>query len=164
MTISHNLSTKLTRQSPTAGYDLVDSHALALTQSTDAFRDRMVTWLLLQLEKDGFDDLKASQLSFLGSLACGVNYAAELARVLGISRQAVHKTVRELEQAGWLATRPDDQLKNQRVIIFTVEGERMMSRARAHFLKLDTRLIEKFGKNTLAEIQEFLQFDPLASD
>lgn len=157
------MSTKLTRKSPMAGYDLVDSHALTLTQSSEAFRHRMVNWLLLQLEDDGFHELKANQLSFLGSLDCGVNYAAELARVLGISRQAVHKTVRELELAGWLATRPDERLGNQRVIIFTDEGERMMSQARAHFLELDTKLIERFGKNTLVEFQKLLLFDPLSS-
>ena len=157
------MSTRLTRKSPAAGYDLVDSQALALTQSSEAFRDRMVKWLLLRLEDDGFQGLKTNQLSFLGSLDCGVNYAAELARVLGISRQAVHKTVRELEPAGWLTTRPDRQLGNQRVIVFTDEGERMMSLARAHFLELDNQLVKKFGKKRLADIQKLLLFDPLSS-
>lgn len=156
------MSTKLTRKSPTAGYDLADSRALALTQATENFRERMVAWLLSRLLDDGFDGLKTNQLSFLGALDCGVNFAAELARTLGISRQAVHKTVRELEAAGWLLTRPDDELGNQRVIVFTEEGERMMSRARTHFLTLDTQLIEKFGDEKLAELQDLLSFDPLA--
>ncbi len=157
------MSTKLTRKSPTASYDLVASHSLALTQSCEDFRARMVNWLLLQLEDDGFQNLTPSQLSFLGSLDCGVNYAAQLARVLGISRQAVHKTVRELERAGWLTTRPDEQLGNQRVIVFTDEGERMMSQARLHFLKLDSQLIKIYGKKTLDELQKVLQFDPLST-
>jgi DNA-binding MarR family transcriptional regulator len=154
------MSTKLTRKSPTAGYDLDESHALALTQATEVFRDRMIVWLLSKLTNDGFEGLKASQLTFLGSLDCGVNFAAELARTLRISRQAVHKTVRELETAGWLATRPDEKLGNQRVIVFTEEGERMMSHARAHFLEFDTLLLREFGKERLVEFQGFLSFDP----
>lgn len=154
------MSTKLTRSSPNAGYDLVDSRALALTQGADSFRERMVHWLLFKLHDDGFQGLKAGQLSFLGSLDCGVNYAAELARSLSISRQAVHKTVRELEGAGWLATRPDAALGNQRVIVFTDEGERMMSHARAHFLVLDSMLERQFGAETLAALQAVLGFDP----
>jgi len=156
------LSTKLTRTSPTAGYDLVDSSALALTQATESFRERMVVWLLSKLWDDGFESLKASQLTFLGSLDCGVNFASELARNLGISRQAVHKTVRELEVAGWVATRPDNALGNQRVIVFAEEGERLMSHARAHFSTLDILLIERFGEDRLAELQELLTFDPNA--
>ncbi|MBL4756827.1 MAG: MarR family transcriptional regulator [Rhizobiales bacterium] len=156
------MSTKLTKISPAAGYDLVDSHALALTQATEKFRERILAWLLLRLREDGFDGIKASQLSFLGSLDCGVNFAAELARGLGISRQAVHKTVRELEGEGWLATRPHEELGNKRVIVFTQEGERMMSCARTHFLTLDTLLEQKFGDERLAEFHDFLDFDPLA--
>ena len=154
------MSTILTRKSPTAGYDLVDSHALSLTLATESFRDGMVTWLISKLRNDGFDGLKASQLTFLGSLDCGANFAAELARTLRISRQAVHKTVRELEGAGWLATRPDDTLGNQRVIVFTEEGERMMSRARAHFLTLDGLLVQKFGEKRLRELLDMLSFEP----
>jgi DNA-binding MarR family transcriptional regulator len=156
------MSTKLTTKSPNAGYDLVDSHALSLTQATETFRDRMVLWLLSKLREDGFAGLKASQLMFLGSLDCGVNFAAELARTLRISRQAVHKTVRELENAGWLATRPDEALGNQRVIVFTDEGERMMSCARAHFLALDTLMALEFGEERLVELQNLLSFDPNA--
>ena len=155
------MSTKLTRKPSAAGYDLVDSHALALTQATETFRERMVLWLLARLKEDGFEGLKANQLTFLGSLDCGVNFAAGLARTLGISRQAVHKTVRELERAGWLATRPDDDLGNQRVIVFTEEGERMMACARKHFLNLDTLLLQKFGEGLLADLQNLLDFDPL---
>ncbi|MGB0507084.1 MAG: MarR family winged helix-turn-helix transcriptional regulator [Pikeienuella sp.] len=155
------MSTKLTRRSPVAGYELSDSHSLALTLAADCFRDRMVYWLLEKLWRDGFEGLKAGQLSFLGSLDCGVNFAAELARTLAISRQAVHKTVRELEAAGWLATQPDESLGNQRVIVFTEEGERMMSHARAHFLTLDSLLTEQFGEEKLTELRGLLDFDPV---
>ncbi|EBA05177.1 transcriptional regulator, MarR family protein [Rhodobacteraceae bacterium HTCC2150] len=145
-----------------AGHPLVESQSLALTQSTQMFRERMVAWLISRLSDDGFDGLKANQLTFLGSLDCGVNYAAALARSLGISRQAVHKTVKEMEKYGWLATRPDETLKNQRVIVFTAEGERMMARAREYFLELDDQLIQKFGQENLAELQNLLAFDPSA--
>lgn len=154
------MSTKFTRRSPKAGYELVDSRALALIQATDSFRDRMVVWLISKLHEDGFPGLTAGQLTFLGSLDCGANFAAEVARTLRISRQAVHKTVKELEGAGWLATRPDDVLGNQRVIVFTDEGERMMSCARAHFLSLDDLLAERFGEVALANLMLVLDFDP----
>ena len=120
----------------------------------------MVDWLLVQLEADGFGTLKAAQLSFLGTMDCGANFGSELARTLGISRQAVHKTVRDLEQAGWLRTQKNENLGNQRVIEFTDEGERMMACARKHFLRLDEQLEERFGESELNTFFELLAFDP----
>lgn len=157
------MSTKFTKKSPQAGFDLVDSHSLALTQATESFRKKIVDWLLLKLSEDGFGELTASQLEFLGSLDCGPNHAAELARGLEISRQAVHKTVRELEKEGWLYTKPDEQMGNQRMIQFTTQGERMMSLARAHFLELDSRLIGHFGKDDLVRLNQLLDFDPFGA-
>lgn len=155
------MSTKLTK-SPRAGFDLLDSHALALTMATGGFQDRMIAWLLGRLNAEGFTPLSASQLSFLGALDCGPNHAAELARKLGVSRQAVHKTVRELESAGWLETGPDKEFGNQRVIRFTREGERMMAVARRLFAELDESLVATFGERGLRSLKRFLAFDPAA--
>lgn len=162
------LSTKLTRgeiaknvrKSPSAGYDLLESQSLALTQGISAFQSRISSWLLKQLEKQGFEGLTASRLSFLGALDCGTNHAANLARSLDISRQAVHKTVRELEGLGWLKTQPDKEMGNQKIIIFTPEGERMMACARKLFFDLDNVLLEQIGKKGLQNLEKFLQFNP----
>lgn len=157
------MSTKLTKsnnKSPVAGYELLDSHSLVLTQSVRGFQSRITSWLIEQLARDGFENLTASQLSFLGSLDCDKNHAANLARALGISRQAVHKTVRELERLGWLSTVPDENFGNQKMIIFTLEGERMMASARQLFFDLDKVLLKQFGEKGLQNLEKFLQFDP----
>lgn len=154
------MSTKFTRLSPSAKYELVDSRSLALTLAIGGFQARVTTWLLQKLQDQGFSELTASDLEFLGQLDCGQNYASELARTLGKSRQAVHKTVRELEKSGWLATMADAKLRNQKIIIFTDEGERMMSAARRHFAEMDRDLEDQFGLNSLDELAEVLQFDP----
>jgi len=154
------LSTEFTRKSPLAGYDLVESKSLALTQGSEALKDRMVEWMLVQLKADGFSTLKAAQLNFLGAMECGANFGSELARTLGVSRQAIHKTVRDLENAGWLRTEKNELLGNQRVILFTDEGERMMACARKHFLRLDELLLDRFSASELTAFFELLAFDP----
>ena len=105
-----------------------------------------MAWLLARLHRDGFAGLTAGQLEFLGQLDCGANHAAALARDLQVSRQAIHKTVAELTKRGWLNLHVDPHHGNQKVITFTGEGERMMSRARAHFRMLDS-VIAPSGRN-----------------
>lgn len=139
------MSTKLTKKSPLARYDLVESRSLEAVLKIADFRENVVSWLVEMLEIQGFDGLTKSQISFMGALDCGPNHAANLARDLGISRQAVHKIVKELETVGWLKVLPDEKLRNQKSIHFTEEGERMMSEARKLFQKLDRTLEGKFG-------------------
>ena len=137
------MSTKLTTS--THGYALVDSASLQLFQSLAGFQDRLGLWLVARLRAEGFDELSPGQLSFLGSLDCGINYASALSRAHGVSRQAIHKQVRELERLRWLTTQAHPEKGNQRVIVFTAEGERMMSLARALFAELDTVLGATLG-------------------
>lgn len=132
------MSTKVTT-SP-HGFDLAESTSLALIQTMGGFQHRLLDWLVAELKSEGFEGLTGTILSFLGALDCGENHASALARRLGISRQAVHKQVRELETLGWLDTKPHPDKGNQRVIVFTREGERMMSVARQRFALLDEKL------------------------
>lgn len=153
------MSTELTR-SPRAGYDLVDSRSLKLMFQLDHFGQGLMTWLLGQLAGDGFADLTAKHLSFLGALDCGPNHASELARRMGVTRQAIHKSVRELGDLGWLDTVQHPDLGNQKVIEFTEEGERLMSRARFHFAQLDQQLETRFGVDFLDQVLGFLSEPP----
>ena len=154
------MSTKLTR-SPKAKHPLVESQSLTLVQAIRPFQGRIMTWLLDQLAGDGFDSVTAAQLSFMGALECNAkNHAADLARGLGITRQAVHKTVAELEAAGLLETEPDPDLGNQRAITFTEEGERLMACARQAFQRLDTLILQELTDRDLNSLRRFFEFDP----
>lgn len=152
------MSTKLTR-SPRAGYDLVDSQSLSLAKGLGQFKHNLTNWLISNLHKDGFDKLTPGQLSFLGELDCGDNHASELARHLNISRQAVHKIVHELCAAGWLDTVPHPSLRNQKIIQFTIEGERMMAVTRQLFAELDARLVKKDGAKNITATFELISKD-----
>jgi len=142
------LSTDLTT-SPQGGFELVESRSLNLIRQLADFQTRMVIWLIAGLHKDGFTKITAKQLTFMGELDCGVNHASELARRLGVSRQAIHKSVKDLSGVGWLETKNHPEFGNQKIIQFTIEGERLMSHARQHFAELDQILESRFGKDDL---------------
>jgi DNA-binding MarR family transcriptional regulator len=134
------MSTKMTTIDDLPVYEMADSRSLKLVHLASNFEKRAQKWLVDLLRSSGFTELTQSQLNFLGALDCGPNYASQVAHQLGITRQAVHKTVKELEACGWLQTVSDPIRRNQRIITFTDEGERMMSEARALFKQLDDRL------------------------
>ncbi|WP_162946889.1 MarR family winged helix-turn-helix transcriptional regulator [Ruegeria sp. EL01] len=152
------MSTKLTRKSPRAGYEMLESRSLSLLYEMDSFQERILDRLVERLCSEGFAGIKRSQITFLAALDCDANHAANVARRLNISRQAVHKTVRELEAAGWLETFQNPNLQNQKAIHFTVEGERMVSFARRFFFDLDNELCAAIGDDTLRAIEALLNY------
>ncbi len=151
------MSTKLTTSVPPPAYEMAESRSLKLVHLTSNFERRAQKWLVDLLHGKGFSDLTQSQLSFLGALDCGPNSASKIASDLGITRQAVHKTVKELEACGWLRSEADPNRKNQRTITFTDEGERMMSEARTLFRDLDDRLFAGWAPDNIDAVFALLQ-------
>jgi len=151
------MSTKMTTSTSTPVYEMANSRSLRLVHLTSSFERRVQKWLVDLLHDRGFTGLTQSQLSFLGTLDCGPNNASKIAHDLGVTRQAVHKTVKELEAFGWLTSEPDQIRRNQRVITFTYEGERMMSEARALFKQLDERLFADWKSDEIDEVFTLLQ-------
>ncbi len=92
------MSTKLTTSKAQPAYEMADSRSLRLVHLASNFERRVQKWLVDLLHSRGFTGLTQSQLSFLGALDCGPNSASQIANDLGITRQAVHKTVKELQQ------------------------------------------------------------------
>lgn len=79
-----------------SGVALVESQSLQLIQSTSRLSDVMTKYISKGLVEEGYSAITPGLLSFLSVLECGVNYASEIARRLGVSRQMVAKTVKEL--------------------------------------------------------------------
>jgi DNA-binding MarR family transcriptional regulator len=151
------MSTKLTRSTPPPAYEMADSRSLKLVHLASNFERSVQKWLVDLLHTRGFVGLTQSQLSFLGALDCGPNSASQIANDLGITRQAVHKTVKELEAFGWLVGEVDPTRRNQRIINFTDEGERMMSEARALFKQLDERLFANWKSDEINAVFSLLR-------
>lgn len=151
------MSTKLTTKGSSPAYEMADSQSLRLVHLASNFERRVQKWLVDLLRDQGFSELTQSQLSFLGALDCGPNRASQIAQNLGVTRQAVHKTLKELEASQWLTSEADPIRRNQRVITFTIEGERMMSQARALFQQLDETLFAGWEPEQIDAVFSLLQ-------
>ena len=151
------MSIKMTTIASSPAYEMADSRSLRLVHLTSTFERSAQKWLVDMLRDRGFTEVTQSQLSFLGALDCGPNYASQVASQLGITRQALHKTVKELEICGWLQTVPDPVRRNQRILAFTDEGERMMSEARALFKQLDDRLFAGWDSDRIEAVFALLE-------
>ena len=135
---------------------MAESQMLQLFQACRRLQERLTETLVARLRARGYQGVTAGHLTFLAELECGENHAAELARRTGISRQAVHKQVKELAALGLLDERPDPQRRNQRTIVFTDRGIQLIADARAILAEMDAELPASADGATAADVLTFL--------
>lgn len=132
---------------------MVESQTLKLTQSATQLNDVIVKYISQRLVDMDYKSITPSLLSFLSILECGVNYGSEIARSLGVTRQMVAKTVKELCFLGYLEQVED--VGKQKKILFTERGEHLISDARQMLSEIDEVLFNHLGdKKVLGIVKE----------
>ena len=122
---------------------MVESQSLKLVLAAAQVHEKTSLYLSESLKTKGYKFASPSILNFLSTLECGINYGSEIARTLGVSRQMVAKTVKELCNANYLEQR--EGLGKQKEIVFTLTGEHLMSDARQILASIDLILNKEMG-------------------
>jgi len=145
------MSTRFTNKAPS----MAGSNTLQLFLETAQINLLISKHLANILSERGYHSVTPAMLQFLSALECGANYASEIARQLGVSRQMVRKTVKELSQAGYL--QQIQSPKRQKQIRFTAEGEALIAEAREILVQLDQNLFQEIDKNSIQKTLEQLR-------
>ncbi|WP_096087011.1 MarR family winged helix-turn-helix transcriptional regulator [Agaribacterium haliotis] len=134
---------------------MVESLSLQLVQQAGQLNDSISHFLSQKLVAKGYQAITPSLLGFLSTLECGSNYGSELARKLGVSRQMVAKTVRELCALGYLEQL--DGPGKQKQIVFTDRGEQLIAHARQCLAEIDQGLFKQMGTGQVQAVVEQLK-------
>lgn len=135
------MSAKLTNN-----IQMVDSWTLQLVLGAAGIQELASSHLCSELMDRGFVITPAS-LNFLSTLESGTNYASEIARNIGVSRQMVAKTVKELCSKGYLEQ--VDSAGKQKQIIFTKKGELLMSESKLVLSDIDKILTKNIKTKSI---------------
>jgi DNA-binding MarR family transcriptional regulator len=81
---------------------------------------------------------------------------SELARKLGVSKQAVGQLVGELEAMGVVERQPDPDDGRAKRVVFTERGLRSILDGLAHLRRVEAELAEAIGEDTMASLRAAL--------
>ena len=109
------------------------------------------------LHARGWREVTTPQLVLFGHLDCGATHAALIAQRLGVSRQAISRTLRELETAGLVTLEIDPDRGNRRLVVMTPRGERLALAARAELAAIEAALAERLGAGDAAALRRALE-------
>jgi len=113
------------------------------------------TKLLQELIEQGGPQLTTAQSRALAVLKGGSCSISELARSLGVSRQAAQKTVAKLVEQDWLSLETSDK-KNEKVIQVTARGQEMRKITGETMAKIEQQLSNKIGEKNFSLLVELL--------
>jgi DNA-binding MarR family transcriptional regulator len=107
----------------------------------------------------GHAEFTVTHLMFLANLDCGATHAALVARRLGVTRQAVYRTTRELQELDVLALESDPQRRNQKVIRMTPRGLKVVAIARACLDEVEAAIRDRIGHRDFDRLASILGRD-----
>jgi len=83
--------------------------------------------------------------------------ASELARRIGVTRQAVHKTINELKALGLLELAPDPTNRSAKLVTLTPAGRGDVAMALMAFADIEAHLANRIGVETVTALRQALE-------
>lgn len=115
--------------------------------------------LLRRLERAGWNNLTRAQSLVFGQLDAGCTGISQIAERLGVSRQAVHRTVVELVDSGYLDITADTASRRTKMLSLTKKGKRVQADARSVFAEIEEELIGTLGVSRVSNLRKVLLSD-----
>lgn len=113
--------------------------------------------LLAELEAEGWPAFRHSHSLVMAYLPEGGIRPAELARRIGISRQALHETLNELKSLDVVETADDPRDRRAQVVQLTQSGRDNVVAALAAFDRLEHELMRRIGHDRVAALRDALE-------
>lgn len=115
--------------------------------------------LLASLKEQGWPDLSHSQSMVMAYLGSDGIRISELARRLGVSRQAAQKSVKELERLKLVITEIDPTNLSAKTVVLTTQGKANVAAALNAFSEIEKQLSRRMGSSDLASMRRTLEKD-----
>lgn len=128
-----------------------------LTVMLQAASQSILHDLIGRLRALGYADITEPHLILFGNLDCGATHAAQIAQRMQVSRQAISKTLRELQSLGWIQLEDDPARRNQKLVVMTQQGMKLAIDARTALEEIENLLAEQIGDETMAKLRSALE-------
>lgn len=119
------------------------------------------------LRSKGWNKVTRPQSMLMAAVVMGCVKPSEIARTLGISRQAVHLTINQMIEMDVLELVPDPSDRRTKIVRISKSGQKRRQDARAAMDYLTTELIRRIGRQNVHNLAKSLTVEwgePLTGD
>ncbi|WP_332820172.1 MarR family winged helix-turn-helix transcriptional regulator [Sphingopyxis sp.] len=115
--------------------------------------------LQARLHDRGWPDISRPQSMVMTNIVSGIVRPSDIARNLGISRQAIHSTINQMVKLGMVKLDPDPDDRRHMIVSLTETGARMRQDAQRAMDALADQLAERLGKERFDALLATLEAD-----
>ncbi len=113
-------------------------------------------WCLGNLSKAGYPNMKVGYMAFLMNIGPGGITNTELAKKIRVTKQAMSKTSKELQNLDLIELTPNPEDARSSLITLTTHGMKMVIHARHRLTGLTDQYIKAIGQKKYMETLETL--------
>lgn len=128
-----------------------------LTVLLGAASQSVLRSLTARLRARGYDAITEPHLVLFGNLDCGATHAAQIAQRMRVSRQAISKTLRELQTLEFLRLEDDPDRRNQKLVVMTERGMQLAVEARSELRDIEAEIADQIGADAMAALRVALE-------
>jgi len=111
------------------------------------------------LQSKGWPEITRAQSLVFANLGEGITRPSEIAGKVGVTRQAIHQTINELIDAGFVVLEPDPRDKRAKVVHYTELGEKIGLEALQGLRHVEEALAERIGIDAVQALRAGLSAD-----
>ncbi|MCG8314969.1 MAG: MarR family winged helix-turn-helix transcriptional regulator [Pseudomonadales bacterium] len=111
------------------------------------------------LQSKGWPAITRAQSLIFVNIGEGVTRPSEIASRVGVTRQAIHQTINELIDEGFVVLEPDPSDRRAKVVRYTKLGEKIGLDAIQGLQRVEKALAEKIGAETVKALRGALVED-----
>ncbi len=112
-----------------------------------------------ELSERGWPDITPSQSTLMAHVRSEGIRITELARRMGVTRQAAHHLVQELHQNGFVVIHDDPSNLSAKLVVLSPDGEIIVRDALAIYVELERALSGKIGAKAVKDLRASLESD-----
>ena len=130
---------------------------IPLTGLLDVALESLLAEFRVELERSEFSDIRPTHgcvFRFVKGEGMRLTRLAELA---SITKQSAGEIVDDLVERGYAKRVPDPADRRAKLICLTERGEEAQARGFALFAEVEERWIERYGRDTIAQLRETLE-------
>jgi len=128
-----------------------------LTVLLDAASQSVLRTLTTRLRARGYEAVTEPHLILFGNLDCGATHAAHIAQRMRVSRQAISKTLQELQRLDFLRLEDDPDRRNQKLVVMRERGMRLALEARDELHRIEAELSDRIGADVMEALRGALE-------
>ena len=113
-------------------------------------------WTIREIRKKGYENFKIAYMPVLMNIEVGGTTNNELAKKTKVTKQAMSKVIRELQEMGYVKAKEDKTDKRSMTLVLTEKGKKLVLACRHRMVGLHKEFHELIGEKKFNELIDHL--------